>query len=144
MPQKRLIDQILSDTVAYRKIFFRITGTVDAALLLSQMWFWRKIAEKSGQKKFYKTREQWYAETGLSKYEQLQARKRLKTLGYIREITQRIDSNSEVVWYYVNVGVIHKAIKDEVIIGKTLGRIYPRTKPATVTDIKEKRKRTPG
>lgn len=143
-PPKRLVEEILEDIIAYRKIFFRITGTVDAALLLSQMWFWNKIAQKAGEKKFYKTREQWYTETGLSKYEQLQARERLRDLGYIRERKQKLDNNAEVVWYYVQTGVVHKAIRDEVIVGKTLGRDYPRRKPASVTNIDEKRKRTPG
>jgi len=142
MPEKRLIDQILADTVAYRKIFFRITGTVNATLLLSQMWFWSTRAGRAGW--FYKTKDQWYQETGLSKAEQLAARERLRKLGYIKEKERRIENNNSVIWYQVQKSNVTMAIKDEIIVGKRLGREFIRTKPATVVPITRKRKSTPG
>jgi hypothetical protein len=88
---KELRDKLLARPIAFHRAFVDITGTITAALMLSQAYYWSTPA-KSGRKKttlpgswFYKTREEWTDETGLSRDEQESARKRLRTLKLIDE-----------------------------------------------------------
>ncbi|WP_321944380.1 hypothetical protein [Paraburkholderia tropica] len=76
-----------SRPVAFATHLARITGHPKAAVLLSQLTYWtrhgRDVARNEGW--IFKTREQWWAETGLSRSEQETARERLKALGLIQE-----------------------------------------------------------
>lgn len=74
-----------SKTVAFYSIFAKALGSVPAAVMLSQGLFWQ---ERSRYEKhlvlidnkafFKKTAEEWYDETGLTKEQQLPARKLLQ------------------------------------------------------------------
>lgn len=88
---KELRDKLLAQPIAFHRAFVEITGTIPAALMLSQAYYWSTPA-KSGKEKttlpggwFYKTREEWTDETGLSRDEQESARKRLRTLKLLDE-----------------------------------------------------------
>lgn len=78
---------LLGRPIAFHRRLVDITGSVKAALLLSQAIYWtrhgREVAQRGGW--FHKTADQWVAETGLSPIEQAGARARLRDLGLIAE-----------------------------------------------------------
>jgi hypothetical protein len=53
--------------------------------MLSQAVYWSKRANSNDEGWFYKTRDQWEEETGLSRYEQESARKALRKLSFWNE-----------------------------------------------------------
>src|SRR5215472_15196596 len=69
--------------IAFHRSFVNITGSITAALMLSQLVYWTlRTAEDEW---IFKTREQWFDEIGLSRYEQETARKVLRKCGLIEE-----------------------------------------------------------
>ena len=73
--------------IAYSVNLARLTGDVKAALFLSQLIYWTRVGVDVEQHGgwIYKTREQWSAETGLSRYEQESVRAKLMAQGLIQE-----------------------------------------------------------
>jgi hypothetical protein len=70
--------------IAFHRAYVTITGSVTAALFLSQAAYWaRRTKDADGW--FHKTRDEWEAETGLTRREQETARQRLRQLGIIEE-----------------------------------------------------------
>jgi hypothetical protein len=73
-------------TIAYKTDLAHATGSVTAGLLLSQFWYWsnsRDVADRDGW--FWKTMPDITDETGLTRTEQENARKRLVQHGILRE-----------------------------------------------------------
>jgi len=79
-----LIKSILRRPVAYHPVFAEITGYITAALMLSQAWYWTPRTDDADGW-FYKTRQEWTEETGMSRTEQETARKRLVELNLLEE-----------------------------------------------------------
>lgn len=82
-----------SKTVSYKAEFAKILGSVPAAVMLSQAFFWQENAKfKTGLIRigedvyFSKTSKEWEEETGLSKDQQLTARKVLVAAGMMKEV----------------------------------------------------------
>lgn len=70
--------------IAFHRGFVTLTGSVTAALMLSQAVYWqRRTHDPEGW--WWKTMEDWTEETGLSRKEQESARRRLKTIGLLEE-----------------------------------------------------------
>lgn len=66
--------EILDRPIAYHRVFVTLTGSVKAAIMLSQAMYWQKRAkQKDGW--WYKTADEWQEETGLTRHEQDKARK---------------------------------------------------------------------
>jgi len=79
-----LIGDILSDrTIAFRRDFVEIAGSAAGALFLSQAVYWTGTKPDGW---FYKSREDWTEETGLTRYEQESARIALKKIGVLEEV----------------------------------------------------------
>ena len=78
---------LLGRHIAFHRRLVDLTGSVKAALLLSQSIYWtrrgRDVAKSGGW--FHKTAEQWTWETGLSSKEQSSARDALKVLALVEE-----------------------------------------------------------
>ena len=89
---------LLDRPIAFHRCFVDITGSVTAALMLSQAIYWQKRT-KDHDGWWYKTRDEWTEETGLSRYEQEGARKRLRKLGLMQE---RLRGVPATIWYRVN------------------------------------------
>lgn len=74
------IREILDDIdrpIAFRRALVRLTGSVKAALMLSQAIYWEeRVTREDGW--FYKSIEEWQEETGLSRYAQETARKKCR------------------------------------------------------------------
>lgn len=83
------IEHLLDRPVAFHRAFVGITGSVDAALFLSQAVYWSKRT-RGADGWFYKSREEWHEETGLSRFEQESSRKKLRALGILHELRKGI------------------------------------------------------
>lgn len=71
--------------VAYYPKLVKVTGSVNAAIFLSQLGYWTpKAADPDGW--VYKTQAEWETETGLSRWEQETARRQLRERGVLSEI----------------------------------------------------------
>ena len=79
-----VVKTLLQRPIAYHRAFTQITGKVSAGLMLSQAYYWTPRANQ-GDGWFFKTRDEWEEETGLSRSEQESARKRLVELGLLAE-----------------------------------------------------------
>jgi hypothetical protein len=70
--------------VAYHPSFAAIGGGVTAGLLLAQLFYWHdRGSDPDGW--IYKTQAEWEEETGLSRWEQETARRRLRERGLVEE-----------------------------------------------------------
>lgn len=73
--------RLLDRPIAFHPSFVELTGSVNAAIMLSQAFYWaQRTKDRKGW--FYKTREQWTEETRLSRTEQENARKLLRKTGF--------------------------------------------------------------
>jgi hypothetical protein len=77
MENTATIYDLLDRPIAFQRVFVTLAGSVTAALMLSQAVYWQKRT-KSEDGWFYKTIDEWQEETGLTRYEQDAARKKLK------------------------------------------------------------------
>jgi hypothetical protein len=80
MPQRSKFDR----PIAYHRAFVGVVGSVNAAVMLSQAVYWStRTTGVDGW--FWKTRDQWEEEIGLSRYEQEGARKLLSQHSFWKE-----------------------------------------------------------
>ncbi len=78
------LKKLLDRPIAFHRPFVTITGSVNAALMLSQGMYWSsRTSDKDGW--FYKTSSEWQEETGMTRREQDTARKYLKNTGFWEE-----------------------------------------------------------
>lgn len=89
MPIPHLLETILDRPIAYQRCFFDLTRSIKAALLLSQAVYWSKRTKDEGGW-FYKSRDEWQAEIGMSREEQEGARRILRQLGFWQEKLQGV------------------------------------------------------
>src|SRR5467141_3543620 len=83
------IDELLDRPIAFHRVFAKITGSVNAALMLSQAIYWTPRASiEDGW--FWKTQDEWEEETALGRREQETARKILRGLGIWHEELRRV------------------------------------------------------
>jgi hypothetical protein len=76
--------ELLDRPIAYHRVFAEMAGSVTAGVFLSQAVYWsRRTSDPSGF--FYKSRDQWTAETFLTRSEQETARKALRSIGVLIE-----------------------------------------------------------
>lgn len=71
------LDQLLDRPVAYHPVFADLTGSVEAAVMLSQAVYWQRRC-RSKDAYWYTSREDWYDQTRLGRYAQEQARSALR------------------------------------------------------------------
>lgn len=74
---------ILDKPIAFHRCFVPLTGSVNAALMLSQAVYWQKRNEDGVW--WFQTQEKWADETGLTRREQETARKALRNLPFWKE-----------------------------------------------------------
>lgn len=122
---------LLDRPIAFQRSFIRLDIGVTAALFLSQMTYWTNRSDDDGW--VYKTQEEWEEETGLSRYEQEGARKKLRSIGVLLEkrkgvparLFYKVDNN---VLYQVLVAANKNAEKPHTGVRKTTKQV--RGKPA--------------
>lgn len=89
--------QLLDRPIAYHRVFVKLGTGCTGAILLSQALYWSNRTNQDGW--FYKTQADWEEETGLTRYEQESARKKLKSLGVLEEVKRGVPCK---VYYRVN------------------------------------------
>ncbi len=77
------ISRLMDRPIAFQRTYVRLGVGVTGALMLSQAVYWSTRAGSGGW--FYKDRDEWEEETGLTRREQETARKRLKQAGFLLE-----------------------------------------------------------
>jgi hypothetical protein len=80
--------EILDRPIAFHRVFVALTGSVTAALMLSQGLYWTRIKRRDAPGSdgwFYKTQAEWEDETGMGRSEQETARKRLRRTSFWQE-----------------------------------------------------------
>ncbi len=80
----------------------RLTGSANVARFLAQCLYWSKndlVIQRQGW--FYKSRDEWQAETWLSRYQQEKARKKLRNMGVLRERRERRNTGIRL-WFWVD------------------------------------------
>lgn len=79
-----LIDAMNDKPIAFNRHYVGLGCGINGALMLSQMIYWSKrTKDRNGY--FYKTQDEWEQETGLTRWEQETARKKLRELGFVSE-----------------------------------------------------------
>lgn len=92
------IIHLLDRPIAFHRCFATITGSITAALMLSQALYWQKRC-KNPEGWWYKTRDDWYEETGMGRREQEGARRKLRQLQVLQEKRCGVPAQ---LWYRVN------------------------------------------
>lgn len=87
--------ELLDRPIAYHVIFARITGSVTAAVFLSQAYYWQRRGKQDEGGWWWHTQKQWLIETGLSRREQESARKNLRYLEILTERKRGLPSKTE-------------------------------------------------
>lgn len=126
-----------SKTVSFHAIFAKAIGSVSAAVMLSQAFFWQEKAKykdgiEIGDHVFFqKTADDWYDETGLTKEQQLTARKHLRSSGIIDE---KLAGLPATIHYRVDIECLVAVINRYLSSGFTVAvnnrnktRLNPRT-----------------
>jgi uncharacterized protein (UPF0297 family) len=110
---RRRIEFFFGRPIAFHRCFVKLTGSVHAALMLSQALYWLN-PERQGQGRgkdegwFWKTREQWEAELGLSRWEQETARKQLRLTKFWKEKDKRLEHR---IYFSVDFVELEKALE---------------------------------
>lgn len=82
----QVVAGLLANPIAFHRIFVKIGGGVTPGLMLSQAWYWSKNkTAKARGGWFYKSAKEWEEETGLTRREQVTARRKLVERGLIQE-----------------------------------------------------------
>lgn len=96
--------ELLGQPIVFHRSLVDITGSATASLMLSHSVVQTvRILNKRPDGWFYKSRDEWHRETGLSRWEQETARKVLKELGVLEEkrtLEVRADQDAARVMYY--------------------------------------------
>jgi len=84
IPVIKLIEAMNEQPIAFNKHYVFLGCGINGALMLSQLVYWTSRS-KSAEGWIYKTQAEWTQETGLTRTEQENARKKLLELGFISE-----------------------------------------------------------
>ncbi len=113
-----LLLQILDLPVSFHRCLVPITGSVTAALLLSQAICTAQECDPASNGWFTKTQEEWAEETGLSRCEQETARRVLRDAGLMEE--RRFGMPAKL-WYRVCPERVWRALQDRAAAGAARG-----------------------
>lgn len=97
-------------TIAFHREFVTVTGTVNSALLLSQILYWSERTKKPG-KWFYKSSEDWMDETGLTRHGLLSARRKLVSLNVISEMRRGVPAT---INYRLNLDILNELLSSSL------------------------------
>lgn len=88
---------ILDRPIAFQRCFVALTGSINAALMLSQAIYWsNRTDDPEGW--FYKSRDEWTDEIGLTHEQQETCRKRLRATGFWEEKEERLKHR---IWFRI-------------------------------------------
>lgn len=108
-------------TVAFKTDLAHATGSVTAGLLLSQFWYWsnsRDVTDREGW--FWKTMPEIQEETGLTRTEQENARRRLVQAGVLEEERRGVPAR---LWFRVDKAGLYRLLSD-YLTNKDAGNLH--------------------
>jgi hypothetical protein len=110
------LPKILHHIIAYHRIFALVGGSAQAGIFLSQAYYWTPKANNP-EGWFYKTKEEWEKETGLTRRQQDTVVKHLKEIGILSVELRGIPCK---LYYKINKDVFAEAIgRHQPIVEKT-------------------------
>ena len=102
---------VFDQPIAFQRIFVDLTGKITSALMLSWAVQQYELGEVDNNGWFAKTAEDWTRDTGLSRDEQIAAKRRLMELGILEEQRTRVDKGMrQVISYRLNFQVLQQLI----------------------------------
>jgi hypothetical protein len=115
MPKhNNIVRTLLKRPIAFHPTLARLTGSVPAALMLSQAIYWTDVVNETQPKRggwFFKTQAEWTRETTLSRWEQESARKLLKKWDFWSEDRRGQPAR---LWFCLDLEKLAKAITQYV------------------------------
>ncbi|CAB1224114.1 hypothetical protein [Serratia liquefaciens] len=110
--------QLMDRPVAFQRSFVRLGVGVTGALLLSQMVYWHNRTDGNW---FYKTQAELEEETGLTRYEQEGARKKLLIAGVLEEVKKGIPAK---LYFRVNEAALQALLWPEIQVQPSEGDFH--------------------
>jgi len=110
---RKRIEFLFGRPIAFHCCFVKVTGSVHAALMLSKAIYWLS-PERQGQNRgedngwFWKSRDEWEAELGLSRWEQETARKQLRHTKFWLEREKRLEHK---IFFSIDFVELEKALE---------------------------------
>lgn len=104
-----LVMEIFDVPITFHRSLVRVTGSVTAALMLSQAIAWTETLAPDAQGWFTKSQGQWSEDTGLSRWEQETARRNLRQANLIEERKWGLPAK---LWFRVRKDRIWQALHD--------------------------------
>jgi len=92
--------------IAFQRSYVEVAGSVQAALMLSQAVFWAERA-KDPAGWFFMSHRDWLDQIGLTRHEQITARRQLRGTGIWEEAVKGVPAT---VWYRVRVEVLRERV----------------------------------
>ena len=118
--------RLLDRAISFQRCFVTLTGSVNAALMLSQAVYWHLRTNDPGGW-FYKSQDEWEEETGLSRYEQEGAREKLRKLGFWNE---KRDGMPAKLFFQINEELLQTQLDEIPQSSMRKSRTLERGKPA--------------
>ncbi len=106
--------KLLDRPITFHRVFVDLTGSINAALMLSNAVYWTNKLPPEREGWFHKSLEEWTAETGMTRREQDTARERLVEIGLLETRRAKLP-NAECVtgtWFRVAVEAMTTALSD--------------------------------
>ena len=102
-----LVLEVFDLPITFHRCLVRVTGSVTAALMLSQAMAWTEELAPDVEGWFMRSQGDWAEETGLSRWEQQTARRILRESNFIEERKWGLPAK---LWCRVNKGPIWQAL----------------------------------
>lgn len=104
-----VLEQAFDRPIAFHRAFVDLTGSVTAALLLSQATYWhRRCPRENGW--WWKTQTEWEEETGMSRKELDTARRQCK-----RFLKSEVRGCPPKLWWFLDMAEIGKALLERAM-----------------------------
>ncbi|MGH8671896.1 MAG: hypothetical protein ACREUA_07655 [Burkholderiales bacterium] len=104
---KALLLDVFDEPILFHRCYVGITGSVTAALMLSNAVNAAELLDDDNDGWFSKTQDDWNRDTGLSRAEQASARRALRQLGVLEECKQGMPAQ---LYFRVNAGVLYELL----------------------------------
>ena len=104
-----LVLEVFDLPITFHRCLVRVTGSVTAALMLSQAMAWTEDLAPEVEGWFMRSQGDWAEETGLSRWEQETARRVLRNCGLLEERKMGIPAR---LWFRVNKPRLAAALRE--------------------------------
>ena len=104
-----LVLEVFDLPITFHRCLVGVTGSVTAALMLSQAMAWSEQLAPEVEGWFMRSQGDWTEETGLSRWEQETARRVLRNCGLLEERKMGIPAR---LWFRVNRPRLAAALRD--------------------------------